>query len=186
MRKIFSSLTAIAAVVMVFAVSESKAQLPSGAFGIGSAFAASGNMAAELHYAVSSNFDLGLGLGYTTNNPNGDVDNESGEGSMMNLGLEANYILGDASAAVNPFLSLGIGFGSENATANDDFDDVGDDSQFGVTLAFGAQAMLVKNVYMRARVGLTMLMSTTKSQPDDISGSTMNLGGSAIGVVLYL
>ena len=103
--KKFLSVLCVALILCIFSTNESKAQLPDGAFGIGTSFA-NGNPALSGMYSFSPAFDIGLNLGYNSNSTKTEVNGNTSTSSFSStsIGLTGRYFFVD-NKRIDPFFS---------------------------------------------------------------------------------
>ena len=182
----FKKLALVACATFALAVSTASAQVPEGSFGMSAGFSGGGTMA-QLLYTPSSNFQIDLGIGYMMTSfkvPAGGTAPEAH--SALSFMIGGKYFMN--ANAVSPYLGLGVGFATGPKTTENGI--TSEPSAITITPAFGAQAMIAKNVALFGQIGLNVHMLTVKDTPTGgsavESGEThMTLGGSAVGVSFY-
>ena len=172
--KKFLTLFTIVLAVGLLSTNESKAQLPDGAFGIGSNFSA-GVPALSGQYAISEAVDLALNLGYTSNSSNNDISNTTVTTSQTQIGLGLRYFFVD-NKRIDPFFGLSFGYGMSDTGGSFD------PTTLGLNLMFGGQTQIAENFFIYIATGV-MYSSTEVS--DNSSNSTISLGTTSVGAIIY-
>lgn len=174
--KRFLTLFTIVLVLGLFSTNESKAQLPDGAFGIGTSFA-NGTPTLSGLYSFSPSFDLGLNLGYTSDSRSVEVNGNksTSTSSATSIGLTGRYFLAD-NKRIDPFLSLGFDYGMA-----DNSPDV-----LGLSFMFGGQTQIAENffVYIATGVGYTS-SSEEVSGTTTVSNSQLSFMTTSVGAIIY-
>jgi hypothetical protein len=167
------------AAMFLFAISESKAQVPAGSFGLNAEF---GSSAEELSllYVVSHNLEIGLGIGYKSTTPTG--DGVTGDAvTEMGLNIYGAYYL--SRGDVNPYITLYLGYFKPptqgSGTTETTFSDI------DISAAFGGQVFLAKNFAVYVEAGLNFTMSSQTVNDVTTGTNIMNLFTSAVGASLY-
>ncbi|GAB5465712.1 MAG: hypothetical protein Kapaf2KO_11480 [Candidatus Kapaibacteriales bacterium] len=170
MRKSFFSLF-ILAISMVIISNDAKAQLPEGQVGIGANFE-SGLSTAGVFYAFTQQVDLGINFGYHATTVG---DNTS---SGVAIGAGGRYFLADN--AIDPFVTLGFNYFNSEVEGTVTPMTFARDG-FRISGGFGAQAQLVKNLFLFSSVGLTYNILDI----DGGDGSIFNFGSFGVGALYY-
>lgn len=167
------------AAMFIFAISESKAQVPAGSFGLNAEF---GSSAEELSllYVLSHNLEIGLGIGYKSTTPTGD-DVEGDAVTEMGFNIYGAYFL--SRGDVNPYITLYLGYfmpptegsGSSEITY----------SNIDIAAAFGGQVFIAKNFAVYVEAGISFMMENRTANDKTTGQSIMNLFTSAVGASLY-
>lgn len=172
--KKFLTLFSIVLVFGLFSTTESKAQLPSGALGIGSNFSA-GVPALSGLFAISDAVDINVSLGYNSNSNTNDVSNTTVTTSTTDIGVGLRYFFVD-NKRIDPFFGLRFGYGMSDTGGSFD------PTSTGLDFLFGGQAMVVENffVYMALAVSYEM-----NSVAENTSRSLISLGTTSVGAIVY-
>ena len=172
--KKFLTLFTIVMVLGLFSTNESKAQLPGGAFGIGSNFS-SGVPALSGLYAISDAVDLSLNLGYSSNSSTNDISNTTVTTSQTQIGLGLRYFFVD-NKRIDPFFGLSFAYGMSDLGGNDD------PTSMGLNFMFGGQTQIAENFFVYIATGI-MYSSTTLTE--NTSTSSIDLGTTSVGAIVY-
>lgn len=172
--KKFLTVLSVALVLCLFSTNESKAQLPDGAFGIGSSFA-SGTPTLSGMYSFSPAFDMALNLGYTSNSSSNDVSNVSSTTSQTQISLGFRYFFVD-NKRIDPFFGLGIGYGMSDTGGSFD------PSTLGLNFMFGGQTQIAENFFVYIATGIQYSSTNTS---DNSSTSTLSFGTTSVGAIVY-
>ncbi len=172
--KKFLTVLSLALVVCFFTPNESKAQLPDGAFGIGSSFAA-GTPTLSAMYAFSPGFDMGLNLGYTSNSSTNDVSNTTSSTSQTQVSVGFRYFFVD-NKRIDPFFGLGIGYGMSDTGGSFD------PTTLGLNFMFGGQTQIAENFFIYIATGVSY--GSTKTS-ENTSSSSISLGTTSVGAIIY-
>lgn len=183
---------AIIVVALAMAMSPSlSAQLPAGDIGIGTNFSTGGG-GLSLMYAMSSRFDAGLNLGYSSISSTTEIGDSKVETEMsvLNFGLMGRYFLKDNSN-VDPFLMVGISYADSPMSLgiSDEIEEENEDASSSIItigVGIGAQAELSKSVLLYTTAGLNYGMFTNDMGNDNVTTTNlMNLFTSSVGVIFY-
>ncbi|MFC2130148.1 hypothetical protein ACFLSQ_01815 [Bacteroidota bacterium] len=177
------------AIFIAFSLNAS-AQLPAGSFGVGASFVGA-TPTANGFYALSSNLELGLGIGYQSESY--DMDTEGYEApdaeTILYFQAMAKYFLAKGKD-VSPYVGgiLGYASGPTHATLSEEVSR----TELAIGVIFGGQVFLAKQfaVYGHVALGYSSLSSTTDyTEPDidDVTATTsrITLSGSGIGAIFY-
>jgi hypothetical protein len=172
------------AAMFIFAISESKAQVPAGSFGLNAEF---GSSAEELSllYVLSHNIEIGLGIGYKSTSMSGDGFDNAEAVTEMGFNIYGAYYL--SRGDVNPYVTLYLGYfmPPDETEAGTEYTY----SELNISAAFGGQVFISKNfaVYVEAGLSYNTMSTTGKSGSTELSYSlnVMNLFTSAVGASIY-
>lgn len=173
--KKFLTLFTIVLVLGLFSTNESKAQLPDGAFGIGTSFS-NGIPALSGLYAFSPSFDLGLNLGYNSvsNSLEANGNKSTSTSSSTSIGLTGRYFLAD-NKRIDPFLSLGFSY------------DMADNSPdvLGLGFMFGGQTQIAENFFVYIATGIGYSTSSETENNVTSSRSELSFMTTSVGAIIY-
>jgi hypothetical protein len=171
----------IAAVAMFIGLSMSSfAQLEAGSFGIG-AFFAGGSSTANGFYALAENMEIGVGLGYQSQNYDMDVDgfNAPDPGSELYFTGTFKYFL-SKGRDVSPFVGGRLEYSSDLAIGADD-----PVTGLGLGAMFGAQGAIAKNLHIYGYVSLSYFTTSSVDQDVTSTYTYLTLSGSGVGAIFY-
>lgn len=177
--KKFLAVLGLAVALCLFTPNESKAQLPDGAFGIGTSFDGGSPTLSGL-YSFSPSFDLGLNLGYTSNSTKAEVNGNSStvSSSSSSIGLTGRYFFVD-NKRIDPFFSLGF-----NYEMPDNQPDA-----LGLAFMFGGQTQIAENffVYIATGIGYNTSSKETTSLgvTQKVTNSSLSFITTSVGAIVY-
>lgn len=173
--KKFLTILSVALVFGLFSTNVSKAQLPDGAFGLGTSFS-DGSPSLSGMYSFSPSFDLGLNLGYNSSSSSSEANGNkvTNTTSSTAIGLTGRYFLVD-NKRVDPFLSLGLGY----ATADNSPDLI------GLSFMFGGQTEIVENFFVYIATGIGYNTSSRESGTTTVTNSEISFMTTSVGAILY-
>lgn len=172
--KKFLTIFSVALVLGLFSTNVSKAQLPDGAFGIGSNFS-DGVAGLSGLYSFSPAVDLSLNLGYSSNSSTNDITNTTTTSSQSILGLGLRYFFVD-NKRIDPFFGLGFAYGSTDNGGSTN------PSTIAVNFMFGGQTQIAENFFVYIGTGVTYGTTTIN---DNQSSSSLSLGTTSVGAIVY-
>lgn len=174
MMKKFLTIFSVALVLGLFSTNVSKAQLPDGAFGIGSNFS-DGVPALSALYSFSPSVDVGLNLGYSSNSTTNDITNTTVTTSQSTIGLGLRYFFVD-NKRIDPFFGLGFAYGTgDNGGPTNP-------SSMAVNFSFGGQTQLAENFFVYIATGVTYGSTEINNNQ---SSSSLSLGTTSVGAIVY-
>ena len=166
-------------------------QLSTGSIGIGASFATE-DTKANIHYCMSNNLELLIGLGYQSASISSDQAGYKAPDaqSIFSILGGVRFFL-NKGKDVSPYVAGTLSYSSGPTTKDASYDL--SKSDFQLAAVFGAQYNLAKNFGIYAHLGImydvassTYKAPTGQSWPDYTAKvSTMVLGTSAIGAVFY-
>ncbi len=177
--KKFLTVLSVALVICLFSTNESKAQLPDGAFGIGTSFDGGMPVLSGL-YSFSPAFDLGLNLGYNSNSTKTEVNDKSStsSSSSTSIGLTGRYFFVD-NKRIDPFFSLGF-----NYDMPDNLPDA-----LGLSFMFGGQTQIAENFFVYIATGIdysTKSKETTEfGITTTVTDSQLSFMTTSVGAIVY-
>lgn len=173
--KKFISVLSVALVLCFFTTNESKAQLPDGAFGIGSSFS-NGSPTLSGMYSFSPAFDLGLNLGYISNSSSVEANGSknTSTSSQTSIGLTGRYFFVD-NKRIDPFFSFGLGYATADNTPD----------ELGFSLMFGGQTQIAENFFVYIATGIGYNSSSETVGNITRSNSELSFMTSSVGAIVY-
>lgn len=177
--KKFLAVLGLAVALCLFTPNESKAQLPDGAFGIGTSFDG-GTPGLSAMYSFSPSFDLGLNLGYNSNSTKTEVNGNSNTSSYSStsIGLTGRYFFVD-NKRIDPFFSLGFDY---------DMSDNQPDA-LGLAFMFGGQTQIAENFFVYIATGIGYSTSseetTTFGVTQTKTNSSLSFITTSVGAIVY-
>jgi hypothetical protein len=173
--KKFLVVLGLAVALCLFTPNESKAQLPDGAFGIGTSFDG-GSPTLSGMYSFSPSFDLGLNLGYGSNSNSVEAGGSKTTvtSSQTSIGLTGRYFFVD-NKRIDPFFSLGFDYGMA-----DNSPDV-----LGLAFMFGGQTQIAENFFVYIATGIGYSSSSETVGAVTNSSSQLSFMTSSVGAIVY-
>lgn len=173
--KKFLTIFSVVLVLGLFSTNVSKAQLPDGAFGIGTSFS-NGTPSLSGMYAFSPSFDLGLSLGYTSNSSSIEANNNkvTSTSSETAIGLTARYFFVD-NKRIDPFFSLGFGYGTADNTPDN----------MGLSFMFGGQTQIAENFFVYIATGIGYNSSSETVSDVTRTNSQITFMTTSVGAIVY-
>jgi len=171
----------VAVIAMFIGLSMSSfAQLEAGSFGVGASFVGSTPVATGF-YALSDNMEVGVGLGYKTENYDVDVEGFQAPdpGTTLNFVGMFKYFL-SKGRDVSPFVGGMLEYLSETEIGHEDAV-----TGLGFGAMFGGQAAIAKNLHVYGYVSLGYYSMSSKEDDVTYTYTAISLAGSGVGAIFY-
>lgn len=184
------------AIVAVYACSavHSQAQLERGSFGIGASFAFNQVPFAQMHFATSEKFQLDLGFGIQNSDTEFGDTTASIDASTTSFTVAGGAKIFFGSEDVVPFIGIGVSYSSiptfEISDPNNDDNLLSAEANaIGVSLGFGGQGYIAKNIALNATIVVAYVSTTADftilDSKVEQTLTAISFGGSSVGASFY-
>ena len=185
----FTKFLVTAFAIILAATTTSTAQLDQGSFGVGALFAGSSQLATG-HFALGSNMDVGVGLGFNQESYSSDQEGYEAPDALTTLFFQGmfRYFLSKGKD-VSPYVGGILAYYAYPTEEGNNYKETQTYIAFGGI--FGGQVFIAKGLALYAQIALSYGMDRTAYETSSGGGdytwttSTISLRGSGVGAVFY-